>query len=160
MSSVIVEDFYKPWKQRKTAGEPAADRHFVRAGQVSMGIVGLALFAMSVLCFFWQQYSDTPLLEFALSVMVFAYSGLLGVYFTVIFTTRGSTRSVMLALAVGFLVTLLQQPYIVDTLGLPESWKSLAFSWKLCIGTLIAFLVCVAGNNNQMSKTKSVELIP
>ncbi|WP_017932105.1 sodium:solute symporter [Robiginitomaculum antarcticum] len=149
MSSVIVEDFYRPW--RESQGQPT-DKHFVRAGQIFMGVVGIALFLMSVLCFYWQQYSDTPLLDFALSVMVFSYSGLLGVYFTVIFTRRGSPRSVMLALAVGFLVTLVQQPYIVDTLGLPESWKGLAFSWKLCIGTAIAFLVCLAGNNNQLTK--------
>ena len=119
---------------------------------IAMGVVGIALFLMAVLCFYWQQYSDTPLLDFALSVMVFSYSGLLGVYFTVIFTRRGSPRSVMLALAAGFFVTLLQQAYIVDSLGLPESWKGLAFSWKLCIGTAIAFLVCVAGNNNQLTK--------
>ena len=150
MSSVIIEDFYRPWRQSK--GQ-TTDKQFVRAGQISMGLVGIALFLMAVLCFYWQQYSDTPLLDFALSVMVFSYSGLLGVYFTVIFTRRGSPGSVMLALAVGFLVTLLQQAYIVDVLGLPESWKGLAFSWKLCIGTAIAFLVCIAGNNQLGQRT-------
>lgn len=141
MSSVIVQDFYRPWKEtRKDVPEP----HFVRAGQISMGLVGLGLFATAVLCFFWQRYTDMALLDFALSVMVFAYSGLLGVYFTVVFTNRGSTASVIAALAVGFLVTLAQQSYIVDSLGLPERWKALAFSWQLCFGTLIAFLVCAA----------------
>ena len=42
-------------------------------------LVAMALFFMAVLCFYWQQYSDMPLLDFALSVMVFSYSGLLGV---------------------------------------------------------------------------------
>ncbi|WP_298917903.1 sodium:solute symporter [uncultured Algimonas sp.] len=149
MSSVIVEDFYRPW--REATGQ-VSDKQFVRAGQISMGLVGLALFLMAVLCFYWQRYSDTPLLDFALSVMVFSYSGLLGVYFTVVFTHRGSPTSVMLALAIGFVVTLLQQAYIVDVLGLPESWKSLAFSWKLCIGTAVAFLVCLAGNDNQLTR--------
>ena len=147
MSSVIVEDFYRPWRESKGA---TSDKQFVRAGQFFMGVVGIALFLMAVLCFYWQQYSDMPLLDFALSVMVFSYSGLLGVYFTVIFTRRGSTRSVILALAAGFLVTLLQQAYIVDSLGLPESWKGLAFTWKLCIGTVVAFVVCAAGNNNTL----------
>ncbi|PHR90852.1 MAG: sodium:solute symporter [Robiginitomaculum sp.] len=148
MSSVIVEDFYRPWRTRRNTDMP--EKHFVRAGQVSMGGVGLALFLMSVLCFYWQRYSEMPLLDFALSVMVFSYSGLLGVYFTVIFTKRGSHLSVLLALAVGFLVTLLLQDYIIDVLHFPESWKHLAFSWKLCIGTLIAFLVCIAGNDKQV----------
>lgn len=144
MSSVIVQDFYHPWKETR---DSAPARHYVRAGQISMGLVGLGLFATAVLCFYWQRYTDMPLLDFALSVMVFAYSGLLGVYFTVVFTDRGSTASVITALAIGFLVTLLQQSYIVDLLGLPASWKNLAFSWQLCIGTLIAFLVCASGKS-------------
>lgn len=146
MSSVIVQDFYRPWKE---ARESVAEAHFVRAGQISMGLVGLGLFATAVLCFFWQRYTDMALLDFALSVMVFAYSGLLGVYFTVVFTKRGTTTSVVAALVIGFLVTLLQQSYIVDSLGLPDSWKSLAFSWQLCIGTLIAFLVCASTTEDE-----------
>lgn len=148
MSSVIVQDFYRPWRERR---KPAPEKHFILAGRVSMGIVGIALFLMSVLCFYWQKYTDMPLLEFALSVMVFAYSGLLGVYFTVIFTKRGSPNSVMMALAVGFLITLVQQSYIVDILGLPESWKELAFSWQLCIGTIGAFLVCVSAKGTDLN---------
>jgi Na+/proline symporter len=147
MSSVIVEDFYKPWRERR--GAPAPDRHYVRAGQISMGVVGIALFLMAVLSFYWQRYTNMPLLNFALSVMVFSYSGLLGVYFTVIFTKRGSHTSVLWALAAGFAVTLLQQDYIVDSLHLPESFKGLAFTWKLCIGTGIAFLVCQLGNDHK-----------
>ena len=144
MSSVIVQDFYKPWRERKSG---ATDKHFVFVGRICMGLVGVGLFLMSVLCFYWQKYTNMPLLEFALSVMVFSYSGLLGIYFTIIFTKRGSSHSVLAALVVGFLVTLIQQSYIVDILGLPESWKELAFSWQLCIGTSCAFLVCLSGND-------------
>lgn len=149
MSSVLVQDFYRPWTQRRTA---KPEMHYVRAGQVGMGLVGFILFAMSVLCYYWQRYSGLPLIDFALSLMVFAYSGLLGVYFTAIFTNRGSTTSVILALLVGFMVTLLQQAYIVDLLHLPKSWTTIAFSWQLCIGTTAAFLVCVAGNSQSGEK--------
>ena len=142
MSSVIVQDFYRPWKESRHG---ATGRHYVFAGRVSMGLVGISLFLMSVLCFYWQRYTDMPLLEFALSVMVFAYSGLLGVFFTAVFTRRGSVTSVIAALLVGFLVTIVQQSYVVDMLGLPAVWKATAFSWQLCIGTGIAFAVCVAG---------------
>lgn len=142
MSSVIVQDFYRPWKE---ARQQAAESHYVMAGRVSMGLVGCALFAMSVLCYYWQQYTDMPLLDFALSVMVFAYSGLLGVYFSAVFTKRGNNGSVIAALLVGFLVTLFQQSYVVDSFGLPESWKTLAFSWQLCIGTFVSFVVCQLG---------------
>lgn len=145
MSSVIVQDFYRPWVNRKSK---KSDKHFVLSGQISMAIVGVGLFLMSILCFYWQKYSGLPLIDFALSVMVFAYSGLLGVYFTVLFTSRGSTRSVISALIIGFLVTLAQQKYIIDILSLPDSWKDIAFTWQLCIGTMIAFIICVMGNSS------------
>ncbi len=144
MSSVIVQDFYRPWRESKNG---ASERHYVFAGRASMGLVGIGLFLMSVLCFYWQRYTDMPLLEFALSVMVFAYSGLLGVFFTAVFTNRGSPVSVVAALLVGFLVTIAQQSYVVDILSLPDAWKSTAFSWKLCIGTAIAFIVCLMGRS-------------
>jgi len=143
MSSVLVQDFYRPWTERRST---KSEIHYVRAGQIGMGLVGFILFAMSVICFYWQRYSGLPLIDFALSVMVFAYSGLLGVYFTVIFTNRGSTPSVILALIAGFITTLLQQAYIVELLGLPVSWTNIAFTWQLCIGTAVSFFICILGN--------------
>jgi hypothetical protein len=119
--------------------------HYVRAGQAGMVVLGLALFGMSVLCFYWQRYAALPLLPFVLGVMTFAYSGLIGVYVTAVFTRRGSTASVIAALAAGFVTILLQQSYVVDALGLPVGWKSLAFPWQLCIGAAIATAVCMAG---------------
>ena len=151
MSSVMIQDFYYPWHQARSQ---APDSHYVLAGRVSMAIVGVALFGMAVLCYFWQRYTDMALLDFALSVMVFAYSGLLGVYFSALFTRRGSTRSVLAALTVGFLATLLQQSYVVDSFSLPESWKALAFSWQLCIGAIVSFLVCQIG---KMPESSSLE---
>ncbi len=88
MSSVIVQDLYRPYLAAKN--KQVADGHFVKAGRVGMTVVSGALAAMAIACYFWQQYSDMPLLKFALSVMVFSYSGLLGVYFTTLFTKRGS----------------------------------------------------------------------
>ncbi len=95
-----------------------------------------------------NDIQDFPLLDFALSVMVFAYSGLLGVYFTALFTNRGSIKSVKAALISGFVVTLLGQGYIIDLLNMPGNFKGYAFTWQLCIGTLISFLVCMIGKKN------------
>lgn len=146
MSSVIVQDFYRPWKQSHGNTD---EHHFVVAGRISMAAVGAGLFLMSVLCLYWQQYTDMPLLEFALSVMVFAYSGLLGVFFCSVFTARGSCRSVVTALIVGFAVTTVQQPYIVDQLGLPSFVKQVAFTWQLCIGTICSFLVAISTSSRR-----------
>lgn len=148
MSAVAVNDFYRPYRERHGGAEPA---HYVRVGRVVAVLLALTLLVMAMICFYWQRYSEAPLLDFVLSVMTFAYSGLLGVYATAVFTRRGSSRSVVAALATGFSVTLLQQAYVVDLLGLPAAIKDIAFPWQLCVGTLASFLVCIAG------RSKSVE---
>lgn len=152
MSAVLVSDFYRPWKERR--GTVVGAHHYVSAGRGAMLLLALALFAMSILCFYWQRYTDMPLLDFVLGVMTFAYSGLLGVYATLLFTQRGSTLSVIAALVTGFVAILLQQHYIVDHLGLPPAMKALAFPWQLCIGAGLAFLVC------QLGKAKGPGLPP
>ena len=139
MSSVMVQDFYRPWKDRRGG---AGERHFVLAGRWGMALAGLAMFGMAVLSFYWQRSSDKPLLEFALQVMVFAYAGLLGVYFTALFSRRGNTNSVIAALIAGFATVACCQPYIAAALGLPVWLGKLAFPWQLCIGAAVATLVC------------------
>jgi Na+/proline symporter len=142
MSAVLINDFYRPYAERRGARD---ERHFVAAGRAATVILGLTLFAMSILCYYWQRYSDLPLLDFVLGVMAFAYSGLLGVYATALFTRRGSSASVIAALIGGFLVILMFQGVVVDALGLPAVMKTIAFPYQLCIGTIIATLICMAG---------------
>ena len=131
MSSVMISDFYKPWRERKGVADP---HHYVHAGRWGMAIVGVAMFSMAVLSFYWQRHTDMPLLEFALQVMVFAYAGLLGVYFVAVFTRRGNSLSVIGGLIAGFCTVFLLQPFILGPAGL-------AFPYQLCIGTLAAALV-------------------
>nr|WP_233999508.1 sodium:solute symporter [Pseudoalteromonas sp. T1lg22] len=148
MASVVVQDIYRPWhekRQRQQGDAQKEDHHYVLVGRFAMLGVSLALGSMAILCYFWQQYSQMPLLKFALSVMVFSYSGLLGVYFTSLFLGRGSEASVLAALIVGFVATLLMQPYVQEML-LPSQWQfNLGFTWQLCIGTALATLVCAFG---------------
>jgi solute:Na+ symporter, SSS family len=155
MASVVVNDFYRPWKEQH-GGQ--SEQHFIRAGRVTMVLLGLALFAMSILCYYWQQYSSLPLLDFVLGVMAFAYSGLLGVYFTAIFSRRGSSASVIAALISGFLTILAFQGYIVDSLGLPAVLKSVAFPWQLCLGTAVATVVCLVGNQPARSDEREAHV--
>ncbi len=145
MSSVAVQDLYKGLYCKVIRGREASEKALVRAGRISMGVVALLLSSMAALCYYWQQYTDTPLLAFALSVMVFSYSGLLGVYFTALFTQRGSPKSIVAALIVGFSLPVLMQPY-VQTLYLPEYLQfELNFSYQLVVSTFFATLVCCAG---------------
>ena len=70
--------------------------------------------------------------------MAFAYTGLLGVYFSAIFTSRGNTTTVPIALVGGFVTVLALQPY---SFGL-----SLGFSWQIVIGTAISFVIMQLGD--------------
>ncbi len=148
MSSVLINDFYRPWRERR--GAFVAELHFIAAGRLATVALGLGLFAMSILCYYWQRYSSLPLLDFVLGVMAFAYSGLLGVYFTALFTKRGSSASVIAALVAGFVTILMFQGFVVDALGLPAAIKTIAFPWQLCLGTAVAILVCMSGNQQRV----------
>lgn len=154
MASVLTEDLYRTWLAKRKIEKSA--RHFVFAGRAAMALIGLALSAMAILCFYWQQVSDLPLITFALSVMVFAYSGLLGVFFTVLFTRRGNATSVGMALLAGFLVTLAQQPWMIAMVSGDESAVSVAFPWQLCLGTLVSFAVCCLGKPAAEPQEKSL----
>lgn len=143
MASVLTEDLYRHWLHIRGIQKPAT--HFVSAGRWGMAAVAATLGGMAILCFFWQQISDLPLITFALSVMVFAYSGLLGVFFTALFTGRGNATSVGWALTAGFLVTLLQQPWMITLLTGTDDPLVIAFPWQLCLGTLVSFAVCNLG---------------
>ncbi len=150
MSSVLVSDFYRPWKE---AGANSGPEHYVAAGRWGMLLFAVLLSAMAVLCFYWQRYTDMALLEFALAVMSFAYAGLIGVFFTAFFTDRGSSVSVIAALVAGFATILVQQSYVVDSLGLWVQLKSLSFPWQLLIGVGVSMIACMAGTNRLARRT-------
>jgi len=135
MSSVAVEDIYRPWREKYSI---VNDYHFVKAARVSILVFAALLSLMAMLSFYWQQFSDLPLLSFALGVMAFSYSGLLGVYFSALFTRRGNERVVLFALIAGFLTVLSLQPYIFGF--------DLGFSWQIVLGTVISFAIMQLGN--------------
>ncbi|MFA6192788.1 MAG: sodium:solute symporter [Sulfurimonas sp.] len=138
MASVAVEDIYKPWKLKKGF---ANEMHFVKASRVAVLFFALALSLMAMASYFWQRYSDLSLISFALGVMAFAYTGLLGVYFSAIFTRRGNAKTVPWALSAGFLSVLALQPY---TFGI-----TMDFSWQIVIGTIVAFGVMQVGASDE-----------
>ena len=143
MSSVMIQDFYKPLVASKNYPE----QHFIKAGMAGMLIVSVVLLGMAILSYIWQKATDIPFLEFVLGVMTFAYAGLLGVYFAAIFTKRGNTISIIAALIGGFVFIALLQPYIGKPLGVPQTLLTLAFPWKLLLGSCVSFLVAISAKN-------------
>jgi len=140
MSSVAIEDLYKPWKQKQGVTD---EMHFVKAGRNAVLFFAVALSLMAMLSYYWQRYTELPLLSFALGVMAFAYTGLLGVFGAAIFTKRGNAATVPLALLGGFMTVLLLQPYI---LGMMFDIK-LGFAWQILIGTIVAFAIMLFGKS-------------
>ncbi len=142
MSSVAIEDLYKPWRMKQGVTD---EMHFVRAGRNAVLLFAVALSAMAMLSYYWQRYTELPLLSFALGVMAFAYTGLLGVFGAAIFTERGSAKTVPLALLGGFMTVLLLQPYVLGgAIGV-----KLGFAWQILVGTVVAFGVMMFGKEGR-----------
>lgn len=131
MSSVAIEDLYKPYKLNKAPGTD--EIHFVKMAKLMVLVFAASLSAMAVLSYIVHSMSDVPLISFALGVMAYAYSGLLGVFAAAVFTNRGNSKLVPFALLAGFLSVLSMQGY---TFGL-----DIGFAWQLVIGTLISFAI-------------------
>jgi Na+/proline symporter len=131
MASVAIEDIYKPYKLKRSPN--TSEEYFVKQSKKAVLFFAFTLIFMATVSYFWQRYSDLSLISFALGIMAFAYTGLLGVFFSALFTSRGTSKTVPFALAGGFLTVLALQPY---TFGF-----SIGFSWQIVLGTLVAFLI-------------------
>ena len=131
MASVAIEDIYRPWKLKKAP--QTSEAHFFSASKKAVLLFAFLLSAMAFLSYFWQRYSELSLISFALGVMVFAYSGLLGVFFSAIFTSRGDAKTVPIALLGGCISVFLLQPYTFNI--------HINFAWQIIIGSFIAFAI-------------------
>jgi SSS family transporter len=131
MASVAIEDLYKPYKLKQNP--ILNDAFFLKASKNAVLLFALLLSLMAIISYFWQRNFDLSLIGFALGVMAFAYTGLLGVFFSAIFTSRGSAKTVPFALLGGFFTVLALQPY---TFGL-----HLGFAWQITLGTIVSFLI-------------------
>jgi Na+/proline symporter len=145
MSSTTVADFY-----RRFAPLPPTPRRERAVGRAAVAAWAMVLSAVACLCVWWQQHSGLHLVDFALNVMVFAYSGMIAVFLAAIFTRRGSSASAIAALVTGFAAVLLMQGAAWD-LWAPAAWAGvrLAFGWQMLLATTAAFAVCCLGRRPQ-----------
>lgn len=146
MSAVFVTEFYRHFVPRRP------EEHYVFMGRLGVIIAGVLVGGFAALSAFWLAQHAKGMLEFALGVMTFAYSGLLAVFLTAIFTRRGNDVSAIAALVVGFLVTLALywQPWADEAIGGdPQSRLSLAYPYQMMIASAAAFAVCCLGTRSQ-----------
>ena len=143
MSSVAIEDIYRPYIEKRGNISEAL---MLRASRVAVLVFALLLSGMAILSYYWQHATQTHLLTFALGVMAFAYAGLLGVYGAAIFTTRGNGRVLPWALVGGFMTVLVLQPYVLALFGLTVK---IGFSWQLVMGTAVSFTIMMLGRTDE-----------
>lgn len=134
MASSFVYDFYRPIRQGRS------EEHYLWVGMMCVVAVGIGLGLVAAGCALWQHFRpQTTLIDFALSVMTFAYSGLAAVYLTAIFTNRGNGRSVISALLVGWISVLAMQMFLSHIL---------AFPWQLTLGFLLSLGCALLGKEH------------
>ncbi|MCC5823905.1 MAG: sodium:solute symporter [Phycisphaerales bacterium] len=165
MASTFINDFYRRIHPDKD------ERHYLRAGRWAVVGWGLVLGGFAVVCVFWQTRDGElqeggTLLTFALSVMTFAYAGLIPVFLTALLTRRGSTESVIATLITGFVIVLAMQSivwdpfvdiqsmrdaFLAERLINPDATRpfllgviDLAFVWKLAIASTVAMAVSLS----------------
>jgi len=157
MSSTFINDFYRE------ARPGASEETLVFMGRAAVVVWGVVLSGFGCACI-WidgaQRAADSQstLLTFALTIMTYAYSGLIGVFFTALLTKRGNSVSAAAALVLGFALVASMQPMfwglVVDLNAIREGdgpsvllWVlDLAFVWKLCIASTLCFGVCLLGS--------------
>ncbi|MBX3402513.1 MAG: hypothetical protein KF699_03775 [Phycisphaeraceae bacterium] len=154
MSAAFVTDFYRKVRPARDDG------HYLRVSRWAVVGWGVIVGAFAMLCVAWHEGSGETLIQFALKVMIFAYAGLVGVFFCAIFTRRGSACSVIAALAVGAAAVLLLEPLLFSKWAAHVPiWSdagtntartladvTIAFPWRMTIAAACAFGVCVIGN--------------
>jgi len=139
LSSCLISDLV----MRRRPGLSPADQ--VRLGRLGVVLFGLLLGLFAVVCVHWHRASGMDLISFVLFVMAFAYSGLVGVFLTVLFTRRGSNGSVIAALLVGLGAMI----FMHLAFGMWITSFELSFPWQLLIATVLAFVVCCAGRSTR-----------
>ncbi len=143
MASSAVADLY--WPIRRRMGRPVDTSS--RTSRVAVLGIGAVLILFAIGSSFYYKSKDQTLIQFALSIMSFAYTGMLGVFLTALLTRRGNGASVLAALATGLVVTTLLQDKLMAwwTLRLLKHSYTLSNFWWMPIGTVCSFLVCICG---------------
>jgi len=144
LASSIVADVYIPLK---SSYSPGFSRDLPRAPKRTVAAVGASLCLFALLCAWTYDPQNRTLLDFVLGLMSFAYTGMLGVFLTALFTKRGNSTSVFAALITGAVTVALLQDRAVEAWMPPllGTTQHIAWPWWMTVGTTLSFLVCVAG---------------
>ncbi len=146
MASAFTNDIYKRLAPKQS------ERHYLLVGRLAVIGWGVVLTLFAGLCMYWHQKykADQSLIDFALSVMTYAYPGLLAVFLTAIFTRQGNAVSAVAALFIGTATAIYLTPGMFNDLK-PQYLIDLrpAYPWRLLYCTALATAVCISGPPRQ-----------
>lgn len=155
MGAAFISDLYRPLVPNRT------EKHYLALGRFSVVTAGIVLGAFACVCIYWKDANGYTLIDFALSVMGFAYAGLVGVFLTAIITKRGSNLSAIIALFIGFLWMLGSQPFMIGTvIDLETSDSALSryagihHTWKLTLGVILSASICMIGSTHASDENR------
>ena len=151
LASSAVADIYHPIRRR--LGYPDDSKTNTRTPKYAVAAMGVIMVCFAIVCAMVYDQNSRTLIDFALGVMAFAFTGMLGVFLTALLTNRGNAASVLAALATGVATVMLLQPKIMGTwtMLLFGTSHTLASTWWMPIGTIISFIVCVIGSPRRVS---------
>jgi SSS family transporter len=158
LASSGVADIYYPLRRRFGRVDDSSTN--VATPKLAVALMGLCMSGMGILSVFLYAGSGRTLIDFALGIATFAFTGMLGVFLTALLTNRGNTMSVMLALASGIVCVTLMQPQLLPwwTNAIFHHPLKLASTWWMPIGTLVSFVICVCGSSDA-SESKGLEVL-
>ena len=136
MAGSFIHDLWRP---------PNSDHKASPSRRVTLG-VGATLTLFAVGCALTYDPAAQSFLDFALSVMSYAVTGLLGVFACAMFTRRGNGPSAVAALLTAAAITLVAQPFAQQALfgGVYVYWL-----WAVPVAAAASFGVCCAGRSQQ-----------
>jgi len=146
LASSAVADIYYPLRRR--SGRTEESGHDAAIPKLAVAGMGALMTALGVVCVFLYDEKNRTLIDFALGVLTFAFTGMLGVFLTALLTKRGNTASVIAALITGIVAVVLMQPNILPrwTGAFFHHPIALAWTWWTPIGTIFSFAVCAMGS--------------
>ncbi|MDF1809772.1 MAG: sodium:solute symporter [Phycisphaerales bacterium] len=158
MGAAFISDLYRPMVTSRNIVK--SEEHYVYVGRISVVCWGIILGVFACICIHWKSSNNETLINFALGVMGIAYAGLIGVFFTALFTKRGSNKSVITALVFGFVWMIVTQGFVYNQLEFLhnssiEYFYSIHFTWKLTLGVIMTTTISMLGNRPSHS-SKSI----
>ena len=129
LASSAVADIYYPLRRR--FGYAINGSHDSSTPKLAVAFMGICMSALGMLCVFLYDKNNRTLIDFALGILAFAFTGMLGVFLTALLTRRGKIqrRSFCQLLAGARHLGRARRAAEIYWSGGPENFLATRFTW-------------------------------